>query len=67
MAQRVGCERAAVLGVSKGGAMSTLFAATYPERPRHSPYMAPMRIIRFGFCPLNSSFPEPLRLFAAQA
>jgi class 3 adenylate cyclase len=28
----VGSERAAVLGVSEGGAMSTLFAATYPER-----------------------------------
>jgi class 3 adenylate cyclase len=27
-----GCERAAVLGVSEGGPMSMLFAATYPER-----------------------------------
>jgi pimeloyl-ACP methyl ester carboxylesterase/DNA-binding CsgD family transcriptional regulator len=27
-----GSERAAILGVSEGGAMSTLFAATYPER-----------------------------------
>ncbi len=28
----VGAERAALLGVSEGGPMSTLFAATYPER-----------------------------------
>ena len=67
MAQRVGCERAAVLSVSKGGVMSTLFAATYPERPRCSPYMAPKRIIRFGFSPVNGSIPKPLWWFAAQA
>jgi class 3 adenylate cyclase len=30
----VGCEKAAVLGVSKGGAMSMLFAAAYPARTR---------------------------------
>jgi pimeloyl-ACP methyl ester carboxylesterase len=30
----VGCERAAVFGVSEGGAMSMLFAAAYPERTR---------------------------------
>jgi class 3 adenylate cyclase len=29
-----GCERAAIVGVSEGGAMSMLFAATYPERTR---------------------------------
>jgi len=28
----VGCERAALFGVSEGGAMSMLLAATYPER-----------------------------------
>ena len=28
----VGCERAALVGVSEGGPMSILFAATYPER-----------------------------------
>jgi class 3 adenylate cyclase len=28
----VGCERAALLGVSEGGPLSILFAATYPER-----------------------------------
>jgi class 3 adenylate cyclase len=28
----VGMERAAVLGISEGGSLSTLFAATYPER-----------------------------------
>lgn len=28
----VGCERAAICGVSEGGPMSALFAATYPER-----------------------------------
>jgi DNA-binding SARP family transcriptional activator/pimeloyl-ACP methyl ester carboxylesterase len=28
----IGSERAVVLGVSEGGSMSTLFAATYPER-----------------------------------
>ena len=28
----VGSERAVVLGISEGGAMSTLFAATYPQR-----------------------------------
>ena len=30
----VGSERAVVLGISEGGAMSALFAATYPERTR---------------------------------
>src|SRR5579863_619645 len=30
----VGSERAALLGVSEGGAMSMLFAATYPDRTR---------------------------------
>jgi pimeloyl-ACP methyl ester carboxylesterase len=29
-----GCERAALLGVSEGGPMSVLFAATYPQRVR---------------------------------
>jgi class 3 adenylate cyclase len=29
-----GCERAAIFGVSEGGPMSMLFAATYPERTR---------------------------------
>jgi pimeloyl-ACP methyl ester carboxylesterase len=29
-----GSERAAVFGISEGGAMSMLFAATYPERTR---------------------------------
>src|SRR5919204_280527 len=29
-----GSERAALLGLSEGGAMSVLFAATYPERTR---------------------------------
>lgn len=28
----VGCERAALVGISEGGPMSMLFAATYPER-----------------------------------
>jgi pimeloyl-ACP methyl ester carboxylesterase/DNA-binding CsgD family transcriptional regulator len=28
----VGCERAAILGISEAGALSMLFAATYPER-----------------------------------
>ena len=28
----VGCERAAIMGVSEGGPMTLLFAATYPER-----------------------------------
>ncbi len=28
----VGCERAALIGVSEGGPMAALFAATYPER-----------------------------------
>ena len=30
-----GSERAAVFGVSEGGPMSALFAATYPERTSH--------------------------------
>ena len=30
----VGCERAALFGVSEGGPMSLLFSATYPERAR---------------------------------
>jgi pimeloyl-ACP methyl ester carboxylesterase/DNA-binding SARP family transcriptional activator len=29
-----GCEKAAIVGVSEGGAMALLFAATYPERVR---------------------------------
>ena len=28
----IGCQRAALLGVSEGGSMAALFAATYPER-----------------------------------
>ena len=28
----VGCERAALFGISEGGPMAALFAATYPER-----------------------------------
>jgi pimeloyl-ACP methyl ester carboxylesterase len=31
----VGCERAAVFGVSEGGTAATLFAATHPERTSH--------------------------------
>ena len=31
----VGCERAAVLGVSEGGSAATMFAATHPERTTH--------------------------------
>ena len=27
-----GCERAAIFGISEGGPMSALFAATYPDR-----------------------------------
>src|SRR3954452_2188295 len=30
--EAAGCEQAAVFGISEGGPMSTLFAATYPER-----------------------------------
>ncbi len=30
--EAAGCERPAIFGVSEGGPMSTLFAATYPER-----------------------------------
>ncbi len=47
----VGSERAAVMGISEGGAMAMLFAATYPERTRslvlygtyaHFPTFAPI-------------------------
>ena len=47
----VGSERAAIMGVSEGGAMAMLFAATYPERTRslvlygtyaHFPTFAPI-------------------------
>ena len=31
----IGSERAAFLGMSEGGAISTMFAATYPERTTH--------------------------------
>jgi class 3 adenylate cyclase len=37
-----GCERAALLGISEGGPMSLLFAATYPERVTH--------LIVYGSC-----------------
>jgi pimeloyl-ACP methyl ester carboxylesterase len=30
--EAAGCERAAILGISEGGPMSTLFAASYPDR-----------------------------------
>jgi pimeloyl-ACP methyl ester carboxylesterase len=32
------CQRAVLIGFSQGGAMSTLFAATYPERVSHPSY-----------------------------
>jgi hypothetical protein len=55
-----------VLGVSKDGAMSTLFAATYPERAKvlatHGAYAHyPIWVLQ-----VNSSIPGPLRLFGAQ-
>ena len=31
----IGSERAAIFGTSEGGAISTMFAATYPERTSH--------------------------------
>ena len=40
-----GCERAAVFGVSEGGPMSMLFAATYPERARALALYGSMRVI----------------------
>jgi len=56
-----------VFGVSKGGAMSTLFAATYPKRAKalalHGAYAHYPIWVLSG----ESSMPEPLRLFAAQA
>jgi len=37
-----GSEHAALFGISEGGPMSLLFAATYPQRPEHWCFMAPM-------------------------
>jgi pimeloyl-ACP methyl ester carboxylesterase len=42
-----GCERAAIFGVSEGGSMAALFAATYPERTSSlALYGASPRILR---------------------
>src|SRR5262249_34015362 len=46
----VGSERAAVLGLSEGGAMSILFAATYPERTR--------ALVLCGTFPTGTSDPD---------
>lgn len=47
----VGCERAALVGISEGGPMSMLFAATYPERT--------VALVLYG------TFAQPWRRFAA--
>ena len=44
----VGMERAALLGVSEGGPLAVLFAATYPDAERWCS-MAPLRASRPGF------------------
>src|SRR5690606_11173010 len=46
----VGVERAALFGVSEGGNMSTVFAATYPERVSH--------LILFGCFAKRSPAPD---------
>jgi pimeloyl-ACP methyl ester carboxylesterase len=52
-----GSERAAILGVSEGGAMSTVFAATYPERTS-------MLILYGAFAEFSSWYPAQKRLDA---
>ena len=39
-----GSESAALLGVSEGGALAALFAATYPQRCQHLVPMVPLRV-----------------------
>ncbi|MDH2387101.1 adenylate/guanylate cyclase domain-containing protein [Bradyrhizobium sp. CER78] len=50
-----GCESAAVLGVSEGGALAALFAATYPQRCQ--------RLVLYGAfarCPITTEALKPL-------
>jgi class 3 adenylate cyclase len=53
----VGSERAAIFGISEGGAMSLLFAATYPERCR--------ALVLFGAYPHFFSYVLPPDKFEA--
>jgi pimeloyl-ACP methyl ester carboxylesterase len=52
-----GCECAALIGASEGGAMSMLFAATYPQRTRALALYSTTRIIRPGYSPAKGSMP----------
>ena len=52
-----GSERAAIFGVSEGGAMSTVFAATYPERTS-------LLILYGAFAEFSSWYPAQKRLDA---
>jgi class 3 adenylate cyclase len=51
----VGIERAALLGVSEGGALATLFAATYPERCT--------ALVLYGAFARSPTSPETLKAF----
>ena len=44
-----GMEQAALLGISEGGPLAALFAATFPERCRRWCSMAALRALRPGF------------------
>lgn len=52
-----GSQRAAILGISEGGAMSTVFAATYPERTS-------LLILYGAFAQFSSWYPVQKRLNA---
>lgn len=51
----VGIERAALLGVSEGGALATLFGATYPERCK--------ALVLYGAFARSPASPEALKAF----
>jgi pimeloyl-ACP methyl ester carboxylesterase len=52
------CKRAALFGISEGGPMSLLFAATYPERARALVLMAATRVTLRYRAPISSSTPN---------
>jgi DNA-binding SARP family transcriptional activator/pimeloyl-ACP methyl ester carboxylesterase len=74
----VGSTRAAILGVSEGGAMSALFAATYPARVRALVLMGtfarrrpspdyPIHVPELGFTPEEWGEPVARRFLAQRA
>jgi len=64
----VASRRAAIMGVSEGGLMTALFAATYPERTAAATlYGTGARYIKAPLGPDARRVPSPLRRAGAQA